>query len=281
MAGANIWGAIITGVLSAAASNQARKDKRDQGDALQDMYRDRMNFEREKMARHQNSMGARMAPYLMEQMLNVYGQQSKGRGGFTLPIDEILKNMHIEERQAGTGQYGGGYTPYDSPEYDLANDWAEKRRTAWERNMPTDLGMGEDQIDRPHKGGQLLGLPSAGDSEMEMFTRANATPRGVWREDTDNLDSLRGEMDEALHHQPDEGGVPFSDIAKYVGKAAKGAFWPFGGDSGSGGDEESSRAYAQYNENIMKMMKMMMQMNNMGDQIRGAAGVLSPLGGYR
>ena len=113
-----IWGAVITGVVAAGSSyyqaSQAKKAQKNQLKADRSEWDQRMSYENEKLARKQNSMGAKMAPYLMDQMLHVYGEQTKGRGGFTLPIEEILKNMNIEGRKNGTYNSQSQGQNYDS-----------------------------------------------------------------------------------------------------------------------------------------------------------------------
>lgn len=130
-----IWGAVITGVVSAGAayvsSKNAKKNAEQANKYNQSEYQARLDYEREKIARKQNSMGAGMAPFLADQMLHVYGEQSKGRGGFNLDIDAIRKAMHLDEREAGNfynqaggnaqqgqggvlgGASGSSYTPYN------------------------------------------------------------------------------------------------------------------------------------------------------------------------
>lgn len=109
------WEAVIAGVISAGSAYVSSKAAKKQAEGVHDQWEDRMRYEEEKLARKRNSMGAKMAPYLMEQMLRVYGDQSKGRGGFTLPIDEILSNMNIKGRQSGTYNSSNGGMEQLSP----------------------------------------------------------------------------------------------------------------------------------------------------------------------
>lgn len=108
-----IWGAVITGVVSAGAAYVSSKNAQKNAKAVnkynQSEYQARLDYEREKLARKQNSMGAGIAPFLADQMLHVYGEQSKGVGGFNLDIEAIRKAMHLDERQAGNfyDQAGG------------------------------------------------------------------------------------------------------------------------------------------------------------------------------
>lgn len=101
-----VWDALIAGVIGAGSAYVSSKSAKKQSEHAHDEWERRMQYEEEKIARKQNSMGGRLAPYLMEQMLRVYGDQSKGRGGFTLPIDEIMQNMQLKQRQSG--DYNGG-----------------------------------------------------------------------------------------------------------------------------------------------------------------------------
>lgn len=102
-----VWESVIAGAIAAGSAYVSSKNAKKQAEGVHDQWEARMRWEEEKVARKRNSMGGKMAPYLMEQMLRVYGDQSKGRGGFTLPIDEMLQNMHIKERQGGSYDSSG------------------------------------------------------------------------------------------------------------------------------------------------------------------------------
>jgi hypothetical protein len=121
------WEAVVAGALGAIASYQSSKAAKKEAKGAHDEWERRMQYEEERAARKQNSIGGRAAPYLAEQMLRLYGEKSAGRGGFTLPIDEMLANMNIKERQSGTYN-GGSYRadPFSSkgkkPNYDGGAD---------------------------------------------------------------------------------------------------------------------------------------------------------------
>lgn len=104
-----VWESVIAGAIAAGSAYVSSKNAKKQAEGVHDQWEDRMRWEEEKVARKQNSMGGKAAPYIMEQMLRVYGDQSKGRGGFTLPVDEMIANMGIKERQSGTYKGGSGY----------------------------------------------------------------------------------------------------------------------------------------------------------------------------
>lgn len=100
-----IWGAVVTGVIAGGTAYYQSKQQKKQQKQVQDNYDARIEWERERIEQRRNSMGAQVAPYLMDQMLRVYADQTKGRGGFNLPIDEILANMGMDARKKGSYDY--------------------------------------------------------------------------------------------------------------------------------------------------------------------------------
>ena len=105
------WEAVIAGIIGAGAAYTSSRAAKKQQEGAHDEWERRMEYERDKVARKRDSMGGRMAPYIMEQMMKVYGQQSAGRGGFTLPIEEMMQNMNLKGRQDGTYAPGSNGRP--------------------------------------------------------------------------------------------------------------------------------------------------------------------------
>lgn len=189
------WEALIAGVIGAASAYQSSRAAKKQSESVHDNWERRMAYEEEKVRRKQNSMGAKAAPYLMEQMLRVYGQQSAGRGGFTLPIDEMLQSMNIKGREDGSynsssgGSYDGGY----------GNDTPQGRAGAFSAKKTNDgrksgsfrviAGSVDPEIDGYNgktwnsggKSSSLEGAASGGDGYWGISSGAVGGPREATR----------------------------------------------------------------------------------------------------
>ena len=172
-----IWGAVITGVVAAGSSyyqaSQAKKAQKSQLKADRSEWEQRMAYENEKLSRKQNSMGAKMAPYLMDQMLHVYGEQTKGRGGFTLPIEEILKNMNIEGRKNGTYNSQSQGQNYDSSP---STGQGRVSGPAGRKIDPEAYGYNGKSFD--HESGMVDGDPFAREFTHDMGGVTTQTERG-------------------------------------------------------------------------------------------------------
>lgn len=137
------WEALIAGVIGAASAYSSSKAAKKQQEGVHDNWERRMAYEEEKVRRKQNTAGARMAPYLMEQMLKVYGQQSAGRGGFTLPIDEMMQNMDLRGRQTGIHNSSGRSGGYGSSSYySYGDDAPSGRKSAFSSSETNDARKG-------------------------------------------------------------------------------------------------------------------------------------------
>lgn len=110
------WGAII-GAAAAIAQGYAAKKAADAQKAdynnQQKNYQDAMALEQERVNRARNSPFSPISFALLDQALRIYGDQSKGRGGFKLPVDSLsamLGGYYPREGapNSGGGQFGGG-----------------------------------------------------------------------------------------------------------------------------------------------------------------------------
>lgn len=105
------WGAII-GAAAAIAQGYAAKKAADAQKAdynnQQKNYQDAMAMEQERVNRARNSPFSPISFALLDQALHIYGDQSKGRGGFKLPVDSLSAMLGGYYPQDGAPNSGGG-----------------------------------------------------------------------------------------------------------------------------------------------------------------------------
>lgn len=157
---------------------------------------------------YMNEYISQIAPYILQEAQSVYSNRSKGYGRQVGDFSQILGRLgQIPTNYSGVGgKSSGGASGPMSTEDRIAQDFfAKGRRAAWERNLPTDLGLGADQVHGPTRDEGLLGTPTMGSgSEIDMFSRRNVEA-GARRENMDNLNSAANEV---LYDQATSGSRP-------------------------------------------------------------------------
>jgi len=112
------WGKWLTAAAGALiqgkAAKEAAKANKKEHDYKNDELARRAAFEQQNISRIQNSPFAILSNAMLDKALHVYGQQSKGQGGFDLPIDALRAMMGFDDGDYRPGTYSQGWGNVDS-----------------------------------------------------------------------------------------------------------------------------------------------------------------------